>query len=282
MTKKNSQSCQNVLNKFKIAELGLKSKLDLLQSSIDQRQSFRSLTLLINKAKANVDELKGTLDAVLKDSLNFSSTYFVMEKFSNLLSRLENFEHENDSLEDDGLLSQSSTRIRDNVNVTTHTTARYPTSRRCSSSMNEIPEASNPELSSFSNKTQPLTPRPEKPSLFLSECQRTKPMLSKFLIGNNENALAIGMSTASLFRPINLDNTADSKTEAKYSDLKLAKHVTTVTNTPDRYALSDTTLSAVDNFTVEHQQLQADNDSIQPLSFLSTRYIFKPFSRGKP
>ena len=180
MKKKNSQSCQYALKKFKIAELILKSKLDLLQTAIDQRKSFRSLTLLINKAKSNVDELKTTLDAVLKESPNSSSTSSVMERFLNLLSRLEKFEHEIHSLDDDGLLSQSSTRIRDDVSVTTHTTARYPTSRRCSPSMNEIPEASNPERSSFSNKTPLLPPRPEKPSLFLSECHTTKPMLSKF------------------------------------------------------------------------------------------------------
>ena len=230
MTKKNSQSCQYALNKLKIAELSLKSKLDLLQSAIDQRKSFRSLTLLINKAKSNVDELKTTLDAVLKESPNSSSTSSVMERYSNLLSRLEKFEHEIDSLDDDGLLSQSSTRIRDDVSVTAHTTARYPTSRRCSQSMNEIPEASNPERSSFSKKTPPLPPRPEKPSLFLSECHRTKPMLSKFLNGNNENPPTIGISTTSLFRPINIDNTFDSKTEVKHSDKNFAKPETTVAN----------------------------------------------------
>ena len=155
MTKKNSQSCQYELNKFKIAELNLKSKLDLLQSAIDQRKSFRSLNLLISKSKPNVDELKTTLDAVLKESPNSSSTSSVMERNSNLLSRLEKFEHAIDSLDDDGLLSQSSIRIRDDVSVTTHTTAKYPTPRRCSPSMNEIAEASNPACSSFSNKTPP-------------------------------------------------------------------------------------------------------------------------------
>ena len=103
---KNSQSCQYALNKFKISELSLKSKLDLLQSAIDQRKSFRSLTLLINKAKSNVDELKTTLDAVLKESPNSSSTSSVMERYSNLLSRLEKFEHEINSLDDDGLTTQ--------------------------------------------------------------------------------------------------------------------------------------------------------------------------------
>ena len=271
MTKKNSQSCQYALNKFKIAELSSKSKLNLLQTAIDQRKSFRSLTLLINKAKANVDELKTKLDAMLKESPNSSSTSSVMERCSNLLSRLEKFEHEIDSLDDDGLLSQSSTRIRDDVSVTTHTTARYPTSRRCSPSMNEIPEASKPEPSSFSNKTPPLPPRPEKPSLFLSECHTTKPMLSKFLNGDNENPLSMGMSRASIFRPIKIENTLESKTEVKHSDKNFAKPETTVAKTLDRFALSDTTLSAVDNFTVNQQQLKADNDSVQPLSFVSTQ-----------
>ena len=145
MTKKNSQSCQYALNKFKIAERSSKSKLDLVQTAINQRKSFRSFTLLINKAKANVDELKTTLDAVLKEIPNSSSTSSVMERYSNLLSRLEKFEHKIDSLYDDGLLSQSSTRIRDDVSLTTRKTARYPTSRRCSPSMNEIPKESNPE-----------------------------------------------------------------------------------------------------------------------------------------
>ena len=113
MTKKNSQSCQYALNKFKVAELSLKSKLDHLQTAINQQKSFRSLTLFINKAKANVDELKKTLDAVLKESPNSSSTSSAMERYSNLLSRLEKFEHEIDSSDDDGLLSKSSTRIRD-------------------------------------------------------------------------------------------------------------------------------------------------------------------------
>ena len=216
MTKKNSQSCQYELNKFKIAELSLKSKLDLLQSAINQRKSFRSYTLLDNKAKANVDELKTTLDAVLKESPNSSSTSSVMERNSNLLSGLEKSEHAIDRLDYDELISQSSTRIREDVSVTTHTTPRYSTPRSCSASMNEIPEASSPERSSFSNKTPPSPPRPEKSSLFLSECHRAEPKLSKFLNGNNENPHTIGMSTAKLFRPINIDNTVETKTEVKH------------------------------------------------------------------
>ena len=58
-------------------------------------------------------------------------------------------------------------------------------------------------------------------------------------------------------------------------DKNFAKPETTVAKTLDRFALSDTTLSAVDNFTVNQQQLKADNDSVQPLSFVSTQNKFQ-------
>ena len=79
-------------------------------------------------------------------------------------------------------------------------------------------------------------------------------MLSKCLNGNNENPLTFGMSTASFFRPNNIDNTVESKKEAKHSDKKLAKFETTVARTPDRFDLRDTMLSAVDNFTSSLKQ----------------------------
>ena len=122
--KEKQSNCPYALNHFKIAELSLKSKLDLLQSATDQLRSFRSLTLLINKAKANADELKLTHDAVLKESPNSNSTSSVTEQYSNLMSRPEKIEHEIGSLDNDGLLSQSPARIRDDVSVRTHTTAR--------------------------------------------------------------------------------------------------------------------------------------------------------------
>ena len=141
--------------------------------------------------------------------------------------------------------------------------------------MNEIPEASNPEISSFSDKTPPLPRRPEKSSLFLSENHRAEPKMSEFLNGNIENPRTIGMSTASLFRPIIIDNTVESKTELKHSDKSFAKPETTVAKTPNRFALTDTTISAVDHFTVNNQQLKINNDSIQPLSFVSTQNRFQ-------
>ena len=67
-------------------------------------------------------------------------------------------------------------------------------------------KVTNPERSSFTNKTPVLPLRPEKTSLFLSESHRTKPMLSTLLNGNNENPLTIGMRTPKLQLSISVKN----------------------------------------------------------------------------
>ena len=64
------------------------------------------------------------------------------------------------------------------------------------------------------------------------------------------------MSTTNICRPSKNDITADSKTEAKHSVKNLVKTETTVAKTPNRYALTDTTIFAVEHFTVSQQQFK--------------------------
>ena len=47
-----------------MTELNKKNQLDLLQTSVEQRKSFRTLSLLINKIKESVEELKTNLDSI--------------------------------------------------------------------------------------------------------------------------------------------------------------------------------------------------------------------------
>ena len=115
MTKENSQKLQYALNKFKMTELNMKNQLDLLQTSVEQRKSFRTPSLLINKIKESVEELKTNLDSIMIKKVSSSSINSVMKRQSNLISRLENLELEVNSLDDDGQLSQSSTRVRDDI-----------------------------------------------------------------------------------------------------------------------------------------------------------------------
>ena len=123
------KKCKYNLNKLKTIELSLKSRLDLLQLAIDHQKSFRSLNLLINKAKATADELKNTLCRVETKS-EFQQHFISHGTIYKASVVPKKIEHEIDSLDDDELISHSSTRIRDAVSVTTHTTARCPTSQR--------------------------------------------------------------------------------------------------------------------------------------------------------
>ena len=117
MTKKNTQSCQIALNIFKMSKLNLKNQLDLLQTEISQRKSFRTLTLLINNIKKTKKELRKAAEIAFLENPHPSTVSSITERQSNLLSKLQIFEHEVNSLDDDGQLSQSSTRLRDDISV---------------------------------------------------------------------------------------------------------------------------------------------------------------------
>ena len=124
MTKENSQKLQYALNKFKMTELNMKNQLDLLQTSVEQRKSFRTLSLLINKIKESVEELKTNLGSIMIEKVSSSSINSVMKSRSNLISRLEKLELEVNSLDDDGQLSQSSTRVRDDISCISQSSKR--------------------------------------------------------------------------------------------------------------------------------------------------------------
>ena len=68
MKKKNTQSCQIALNIFKTSELKFKNQLDLLQTAISQRKSFRTLTLLINNIKETKEEPRKAADKVFLEN----------------------------------------------------------------------------------------------------------------------------------------------------------------------------------------------------------------------
>ena len=104
MTKENSQKLPYALNNFKMNELNIKNQLDLLQTSVEQRKSFRTLSLLINKIKESVEESKTNLDSIMMQKVSSSSINSVMKRQSNLISRLEKLELEVNSLDDDGQL----------------------------------------------------------------------------------------------------------------------------------------------------------------------------------
>ena len=98
----------------------MKNQLDLLQ----QRKSFRTLSLLINKIKESIEELNTNLDSIMMEKVSSSSINSVIKRQSNLISRLEKLELEVNSLDYDGQLSQSSTRARDDISFVSQSSRR--------------------------------------------------------------------------------------------------------------------------------------------------------------
>ena len=188
MTKENSQKLQYALNKFKMTELNMKNQLDLLQTSVEQRKSFRTLSLLINKIKESVEELKTNLDSIMMEKISSSSINSVMKCQSNLISRLEKLELEVNSLDDDGQLSRSSTRVRDDISCVSQF------SRRQLELHPLTPVSQNSELDNMTVKnpasdvSPPVTPVPAKQSFFLPQGENKPNLLSKVLQSNRQFA----------------------------------------------------------------------------------------------
>ena len=129
MSQRNNDECQFAVNMFKSTESSLKSQLDLLQKAIDDRKSFRSLNLLISRAKTLQTELDKKTEAVLRAKPHQSTATLILDRQRALTSRLQRYELEvGDTLDDDGLLSQSSTRFCDDVKIPSR-----PSSRRLDS-----------------------------------------------------------------------------------------------------------------------------------------------------
>ena len=194
MSQRNNDECQFAVNMFKSTESSLKSQLDLLQKAIDDRKSFRSLNLLISRAKTLQTELDKKTEALLRAKPHQSTATSILDRQKALTSRLQQSELEVDTLDDDGLLSQSSTRFRDDVTIPSRPSSRRLDSERSTPTRNVIIEetfveqaaSSQPNDTTVFINPPPHPPRPIKPSLFLNNQQNQDPLISH-LINQQQN-----------------------------------------------------------------------------------------------
>ena len=117
MSKQNSAECQFATNMFKATEMSMKKLLDLLEKTVEQKRSFRSLSLMINKIKGQEAELKRLSEEVMRQHPHQSTASSILNRQTTLKTRLNELELQVDLLDDDGQLSQSSSRIRDDVSM---------------------------------------------------------------------------------------------------------------------------------------------------------------------
>ena len=194
MSQRKNDECQFAVNMFKSTESSLKSQLDLLQKAIADRKSFRSLNLLISRAKTLQKELDKKTEPVLGAKPHQSTATSILDRQKALTSRLQQSELEVDTLDDDGLLSQSSTRFRDDVTIPSRPSSRRLDSERSTPTRNVITEetlveqaaSSQPNDTTVFINPPPIPPKPVKPSLFLNNQQIQDPLISH-LINQQQN-----------------------------------------------------------------------------------------------
>ena len=152
-----------------MTELNMKNQLDLLQTSVEQRKSFRTLSLLINKIKESVEELKTNIESITIEKKSSCSKNSVMKSQPNLISRLENLELEVNNLDDDGQLSQSSTRVRDDISCVSQSLRRQLELLRLTPVSQNSEQNNMTVKNPASDVSPPVPPRPAKSSFFLPQ-----------------------------------------------------------------------------------------------------------------
>ena len=172
MSKQNSAECQFAINMFKATEMSMKKLLDLLEKTVEQKKSFRSLSLMINKIKGQETELKKLSEEVMRQQPHQSTASSILNRQTTLITRLNELELQVDLLDDDGQLSQSSSRIRNDVSMIS---SRRNLSRQSTPAPSDDKERIQHQRdiegkqtsSDIFNQPPPLPPRPRQPSLFL-------------------------------------------------------------------------------------------------------------------
>ena len=172
MSKQNSVECQFAINMFKATEMSMKKLLDLLEKTVEQKRSFRSLFLMINRIKGQEAELRRLSEEVMRQQPHQTTASSILNRQTTLITRLNELELQVDLLDDDGQLIQSSSRIRDDVSM-------ISSRRNLSQQSTPVPSDDKERIqhqrhieekqtsSNIFNQPPPLPPRPRQPSLFL-------------------------------------------------------------------------------------------------------------------
>ena len=92
MLKQNSAECQFAINMFKATEMSMKKLLALLEKTVEQKKSFRSLSLMINKIKGQETELNKLSDEVMRQQPHQSTASSILNRQTALINRLNELE----------------------------------------------------------------------------------------------------------------------------------------------------------------------------------------------
>ena len=211
MSKQNSAECQFAIKMLKATEMSMAKLLDHLEKTVEQKKSFWSLSLMINKIKGQETELGKLSGEVMRQQPHQGTASSILKRQTTLITRLNELELQLDLLDDDGQLSLSSSRIRDVVSIIS---SRRNLSRQSTPVPSDDKERiqhqrdieEKPTSSIIFNQPPPIPPRPRQPSMFLQppnepgfqiqhvlEAHQWNPkkevlLKSKYNLGNQTNA----------------------------------------------------------------------------------------------
>ena len=130
------------------------------------------MSLMINQIKGQEAELKNVSEEVMRQQPHQSTASSILNRQTTLISRLNDLELQFDLLDDDGQLSQSSSRIKNNVimissrrNLSRQSTPAPSDDKERIQHQREIEEKQN--SSNTFNQAPPIPPQPRQPPLFL-------------------------------------------------------------------------------------------------------------------
>ena len=156
---------------FKATEMSVKKLLDLLEKTVEQKRSFRSLSLMIEKIKGQETELKKISEEVMRQQPHQSTASPILNRQTTLITRLNELELQVNLL-DDGQLIQSSSRNRDDVsmissrrNLSLQSTLAPRDDKERIQHQGDIEEKQTG--GNIFNQPPPTPSWPRKPSLFL-------------------------------------------------------------------------------------------------------------------
>ena len=191
MSKQNSAECQFAINMFKATEMSMKKLLDLLEKTVEQKRSFRSLSLMINRIKGQEAELKKLSEEVMRQQPHQSTASSILNRQTTLITRLNELELQVDLLDDDGQLTQSSSRIRYDVsmissrrNLSQQSTPAPSDDKERIQHQRDIEEK---QTSSNIINPPPIPPRPRQPSLFLQTSNEPALQIQHLLEAHQRN-----------------------------------------------------------------------------------------------
>ena len=108
MSKRTTAGGQFAIKMFKATETAMKNQLDLLEKTTQQKKSFRSLPLPIERTRAHKKEIKEMLQNVMKQQPHQNTVASILSRQTKLINRLNELQLRVDLSDDDGQLSQSS------------------------------------------------------------------------------------------------------------------------------------------------------------------------------